>query len=119
MGGTSDSVKMLVLDEAIKSYKSSEKVKIIFVFVNGLAVLCCYSWTWPLEDFDHTDLERVLRNQLRDYSSRIACTRILLNSARIIVNDSSNHFEDPNQCFWMLFVSIKPNKQFRVDYFSC
>lgn len=43
MGGTSDSVKMLVLDEAIKSYKSSEKVKIIFVFVNGLAVLCCYS----------------------------------------------------------------------------
>lgn len=111
MGGTSDSVKMLVLDEAIKSYKSSEKVKIIFVFVNGLAVFCCYSWTWPLEGFDHTDLERVLRNQLRDYSSRIACMRILLNSARIIVKTS--------QCFWMLFVSIKPNKQFRVDYISC
>ena len=29
---------------------------------------CCYShgWTGPLENFDHTDSERVLRNQLRD-----------------------------------------------------
>lgn len=81
-------------------------MKIIFVLGNRFVLLSNYSHslTWPLQDFDHTNSERVLRNQLTDDDSRIACMKILWNSAKIIVKSS--------QYFWMLFVSIKPNNQF-------
>lgn len=78
-------------------------MKIIFVFGRGL-VLLSHSLTWPLQDFDHTNSERLLSSQLADDDSRIASMKIPWNSAKIIVKSS--------QYFWMLFVAIKPNNQF-------
>lgn len=79
MGGTSDSVKFLVLsDEAVKLSEFREG-ETVFILVKGLTLLCSYSHslTWPLVGFDHADSERLLKNPLRDYSSRIACMKIL------------------------------------------
>lgn len=63
-------------------------MKIITIILgNGVALLCSSSrgLTDWLEDFDHSDSERVPRNQLRDYSCRITYMNI--------VKLSKNHYK--------------------------